>query len=441
MTNSSITQPPEGAMDTMLMPSVKSAVGIVVDGRYRLDELLGEGGMGAVYRGTHVLMGKPVAIKLIHAELAHLPEVVARFEREARSASLLKDPHCISVTDFGKSPEGMLYLVMELLEGEDLHSRVQSGISLSTEQALRIVKEVGVALAHAHSVGVVHRDLKPENIMLVRHGDEEDFAKVIDFGIARIADSTNGGDDRLTRAGFVLGTPAYLSPEQALGEVADHRADLYALGVILYEALSGHQPYSGDSAMDVVTHHLSSPVPRLPRQRYTPELQAIVDKAMAKSPTQRFQSAAELVEAIDGLPVWALVSSPSWVNRIVPTKFEDKLRLVANSMQRRYRALPPKTRRFAPYVAGAVGLAVALIIGLAVGDDVEVPDPSSNKALMVVESPGVDEKEIKAMLERADTQLRGGLAKEAVITAKEILSKSPGQWSAQLLLGHAKFAQ
>jgi serine/threonine protein kinase len=450
-----------GDQDTMLMPSVVPTVGTVIDGRYRLDALLGEGGMGAVYRGIHLLMGKPVAVKLIHGELANNPEAAARFEREARSASLLKDPHCISVTDFGKTEGGVLYLVMELLEGEDLATRLARTGALPTEKALRIVKEVCGALSHAHCAGVVHRDLKPDNIMLVRHGDAEDFTKVIDFGIARIADSADmrgdqhnidgarssdasqsSGSNKLTRVGFVLGTPAYLSPEQARGKEADHRADLYSLGVVLYEALAGKQPFAGETAMDVVMHHLTTPVPRLPRQRYTPELQSILDKAMAKGPAERYQTAAEFAEAIDALPPWALVASPSWLEKVIPPRYENRLRLVATSLIHRYRLLPHRVQKIALASLGAVGLALGLMLTFALfGPEAE---PSGEQAqpgtLVVVDAQGADEKRLKALLQFADTQLRSGLAQEAAITAQEILDKSPSQWSALLLLGHARFA-
>lgn len=428
--------------DTVLMPNAAPNVGSVLDGRYRLDALLGEGGMGAVYRGTHVLMGKPVAVKLIHGELAHIPEVAARFEREARSASLLRDPHCITVTDFGRTEDGVLYLAMELLEGDDLSSRIARSGALPVLDALRLISQVASALSHAHAAGVVHRDLKPENIMLVRHGDEEDFAKVIDFGIARIADSAAESNVKLTRSGFVLGTPAYLSPEQALGEMADHRADLYALGVILYETLAGRQPYTGESAMDVVTHHLSTPVPRLPRQRYTPELQAIIDKAMAKRPQDRFQSAAQLQEAINALPAWAVVASPSWVERIIPRSYEDRLRLGVSAALQRWRTLPAKVQRFSIIGLSAlvlVGL-VALVFGSGQNSARQATGDSRAK-LEVVNGPGVDEKQLQTMLELADTQLRSGQAQEAAITAQEILDMSPKQWAAHLLLGHARFAQ
>jgi serine/threonine-protein kinase len=191
-------------------------IGTIIDGKYRLDKLLGEGGMGSVYAATHVFMDKHVAVKLIHSELAHIEEVAKRFEREARSSSRLSSPHCITVTDFGKTENGELFLVMEILKGEELDEKIKKRGALPAAKAINITIQILKGLAHAHSKGVIHRDLKPENIFLITHGEESDFVKILDFGIAKLA--SDAGSENLTRTGMVFGTPKYLSPEQALGD-------------------------------------------------------------------------------------------------------------------------------------------------------------------------------------------------------------------------------
>ncbi|MBW2279069.1 MAG: serine/threonine protein kinase, partial [Deltaproteobacteria bacterium] len=224
--------PPPAQQDEMLealegmprdtIPSqtdIDPRLGTMIDERYLLLASLGEGGMGAVYQARHVLMDKPVAVKLIHAELAHIADITKRFEREARSSSRLSDPHCITVTDFGTAQDGSLFLVMELLDGESLADLLERDGKVPIDEALRITAQMLKGLGHAHGQGVVHRDLKPENVMLVTHGDESDFVKILDFGIAKLATGTAG--ESLTRTGVVFGTPKYLSPEQALGDEVD----------------------------------------------------------------------------------------------------------------------------------------------------------------------------------------------------------------------------
>jgi serine/threonine protein kinase len=253
-------------------------IGSTIGERYLLHEKIGSGGMGAVYRATHVLMDKPVAIKLISAELTHLPQVVGRFEREARSASRLSDPHCITVTDFGRAEDGTLYLVMELMRGESLDDLLSRKGVLNYSKALALTRQILKGLSHAHAAGIVHRDLKPANVMLVKQGGKKNFVKVFDFGIAKIADSA-GTDHKLTQQGMIVGTPAYISPEQALGEDTDNRADLYATGVMLYEMLVGEVPFVGDAAVDVVTAHISAEVPPMPmNQRFPVGLRELIDR-------------------------------------------------------------------------------------------------------------------------------------------------------------------
>ncbi|MDD5305872.1 MAG: protein kinase [Deltaproteobacteria bacterium] len=415
--------------DTLPAPGHDPQLGKLIDGRYLLLEVLGEGGMGSVYRANHVLMDKPVAVKLIHSELAHLPEVARRFEREARSSSRLTDPHCISVTDFGRTEDGNLFLVMEILEGESLADRLARDGALPAAKAVDITVQILKALAHAHGAGVVHRDLKPENVMLVTHGDETDFAKILDFGIAKLA-SGSGSGEKLTQSGLVFGTPPYLSPEQALGQDVDHRADLYAAGIMLFEMLTGLQPFRAESAMQIISMHITAPIPSLAEHgRFPAGMQGVIDKAMAKQTGDRFASADEFMASLQALDPGAVEEAvPRWAAVMAV------LARYATRARDRFLALDPRRRLFVGGVASAVVLALVLLIALSGKDE------ASKVVYKAVPAKGVDEDRLTNMIEKADGQLRAGLPSEAIITAKEILAASPDQPSALLLLGHAQFA-
>ncbi|MDJ0764458.1 MAG: protein kinase [Myxococcota bacterium] len=419
----------------------------LIDGRYQLHERLGEGGMGAVYRATHVLMDKPVAVKLIHAELAQIPEVAKRFEREARSASRLSDPHCITVTDFGRTKDdNTLFLVMELLTGDSLADRLDTTGTLPVEKALTITRQILQALVHAHSAGVVHRDLKPENVMLTSHGDEVDFAKVFDFGIAKLATGTDPNEN-LTRAGLIVGTPAYLSPEQALGEPADHRADLYAVGVMLYEMLTGDKPFYGESAMDIISSHISSPVPSLqPATVYPRGVQAIIDRAMAKRPADRFPAAAAFIEALDAIDPDEVQQSPhalftprALATRVRPAvvRTNHLLKGASSAVQSYLKGLAPPHRRLIKGLTAVIGL--ALVIGIFAALIQEDNTFDAPVPVAVVEAPGVDEESIKAIFSKAEAEIKAGLPQKAIATLKPALEQSPEQPIGHLLIGHAAF--
>ncbi len=274
-------------------------LGSTIGERYRIVAPLGRGGMGAVYRAEHLMMKKELALKLLHPELGRLDEVARRFEREAEAAARLSHVNIINVTDFGRTAEGSLFLVMELLQGPLLSEVIAAGDGdgkpMSPERAVHILKQILRALEHAHAAGIVHRDLKPDNIVLVEREGEKDIVKLLDFGIARIMDDAK---ESITQAGVVFGTPEYLSPEQAMGEDADGRADLYAAGVILFEMLSGRRPFDGDSRVEVVSMHLTRPIPPLP-PGLPPILGECVQRAMAKKRDERFASAAEFLRALD----------------------------------------------------------------------------------------------------------------------------------------------
>jgi serine/threonine-protein kinase len=280
--------------------------GALVGDRYRVEGLVGEGGMGVVYKVTHVRMRKTFALKVLHAAVSQSSEIAARFEREAVAVGSIDHPNVAAATDFGQLPDGSFFLVCEFIAGRSLRAEVEVG-ALPPARALGILRGVVSAVAAAHARGIVHRDLKPENVMLVDRDGEHDFVKVIDFGIAKLDAQEDAGHERgaqpLTRLGVVMGTPDYMSPEQALGQVVDARADLYSLGVIFYELLTGHCPFRGE-AVSVLRQHVTDEPPPIPADvasRLDPRVPEIVKKLLAKDPAQRFQTAADLLVALDRL--------------------------------------------------------------------------------------------------------------------------------------------
>src|SRR5262245_45771113 len=223
-------------------PAQNSQIGKLLDGKYRLDAYLSQGGMGAVYKATHVMLDKTVVVKLIKPDLVTSPDVVARFQREARAASNLNHPNIVGVYDLGQTDDGTLYIAMEFIDGPSLKDVIREAGPMSATQIVPILNEVASALALAHRHKIIHRDLKPQNIMLATDGGRR-VAKLLDFGIAKTFDDST----QLTRTGFALGTPQYMAPEQASGADVDGRADLYSLGAILYEMLTGEVPFTDPS--------------------------------------------------------------------------------------------------------------------------------------------------------------------------------------------------
>jgi predicted Ser/Thr protein kinase len=250
-------------------------VGTVVSERYRVVRKVGEGGMGAVYQAEHALIGKRVALKVLFADLSRRPELVARFLQEAKSASRIGHENVIDISDFGQTPEGLVYIAMEFLEGEDLGRVLKSERTLPWLRARPILMQIAKALRAAHGQGIIHRDMKPENVFLVQREGRPDFVKVLDFGIAKVVSAEENDGPRLTQTGMIFGTPEYMSPEQAQGQPPDHRVDVYALGCIMYHMLTGGVPFKADSFMGILTKHLLEPVVP-PRQR-RPDLEIPAD--------------------------------------------------------------------------------------------------------------------------------------------------------------------
>ena len=287
-------------------------IGTVISGRYLIRELLGEGGMGSVYLAEHTHMKKRVALKLLHPEMSDNAEVQSRFEREAMASAHIEHPNVAAATDFGRTADGAYFLVLEYVEGTNLRDALEPG-PLSVPRALRIARQMALALERAHESGIVHRDLKPENVMLVKREDEPDFVKVLDFGIAKVLElgaASASGDvakrnvgQPLTRLGTILGTPEYMAPEQALGEAVTPAADLYGLGVMLYEMLTGKHPFDPPDRTAMLSFHIVAPVPlmqdRAPAVDVPATVEAVVRCLLEKDSKKRYPSARALIDAID----------------------------------------------------------------------------------------------------------------------------------------------
>jgi len=285
-----------------------SLVGIVLAGRYEVLRRIGEGGMGAVYEAKHALIGKRVAVKVLLEKFHAKSDFVARLLQEARLASAIGHENIVDVTDFGMTDDGRSFVVMEFLDGESLAELERREAPLPIERSLRIARQVASALGAAHAKGIFHRDVKPENVYLIRRG-ETDFVKVVDFGISKVVKP--GGDDggeayRLTHTGLLLGTPLYMSPEQARGdEDLDHRVDIWALGVLLYECLTGEVPFRANNYLQIIsqvlTHTPASPSELRPELGIPDAVDAVVMRAMEKDRARRYQTMAELEHDLERL--------------------------------------------------------------------------------------------------------------------------------------------
>lgn len=273
-------------------------VGYVIDGRYRIEGVLGRGGMGVVYRARHEVIDKIVAVKILLANSD--PDVVERFVNEARAATAIGNQHIVDTMDFGALPDGSTYFVMEYLQGETLARRIKKERFIAVAHALSITRQIAEGMNAAHRAGIVHRDLKPENIFLEPHESAQDFVKLLDFGIAKVQYAQN----RITRAGTIFGTPHYMSPEQAAGSEVDPRSDIYSLGVILYEMLLGRVPFDAENPMGLLTQHMyTEPTPLTRAEGAPQEISSTVDavamKCLAKKPEERYQTMADLLLDLD----------------------------------------------------------------------------------------------------------------------------------------------
>ena len=296
--------------------------GRTLAGRYRLEGIIGEGSMGRVYAATRTEDGMPVAIKMLRPRWASDEVAVRRFEREAETAARLAHPAVVRVLEFGREERGQHYLVMERVEGEDLHRWIERRHPVPPRLVVALLDDVLGALEEAHEAGIVHRDLKSENVLVVERGDDVE-AKVCDFGIVKLYGQQQS--TALTARGYVCGTPEFMAPEQIRGEAVDARTDVYAVGCLLYHLLTGHLPFEGGSSHAILRRHLKEP-PVPPSERaggviVPPGLERVCLKALAKDPAQRFASAAQmrraLLAAMDDPPRARRLSPLAWLALLV----------------------------------------------------------------------------------------------------------------------------
>jgi serine/threonine protein kinase len=292
--------------------------------------------MGCVYLAEHVAILRPLALKLLHPEVEGIDGISERFQREAFAIGRVDHPNCVNVSDFGKLEDGTLYMVLEMLDGVLLFDLLEKERRLGWRQALHIARHVLSALAYAHEAGIVHRDVKPENVILVDQDGDRDFAKILDFGIAKLFDDAHAeaGVTGLTQVGVTIGTPTYIAPEQAFGQPVDARADLYALSVMLFEMIAGAPPFEAQVVVALLTMHATAEVPRFhdvaPGLRVPPEVEAMIRRGLEKNKEDRIQTAVEYIAQIDdalsceslapGSPPaqsgWEGSGGPSWVEGV-----------------------------------------------------------------------------------------------------------------------------
>ncbi len=279
-------------------------IGKVVSDRYRIEAKLGAGGLGMVFRAVHAGLERPVAIKVLHPQLLPNAALRQRFEREVKMLSMLAHPHIVTMTDSGVLEDGTGYLVMELLEGVSLEDRLKKG-TLTPEESITVCRQILLALVLAHEKGVLHRDIKPANVFLQPLGGGGVHVKLLDFGLAKMR-SEDAAYPTLTADGTILGTPTYMAPEQAAAGSTDASSDLYSLGIVFFEMLTGRPPFTGPAPLELIRAHLATPVPELdevhPGLAPTSELRALIKKTLAKEKEDRFRSAAEMLTALDALP-------------------------------------------------------------------------------------------------------------------------------------------
>jgi len=291
-------------------------LGVTLDGRYRLDAVLGEGGMGSVFRATHLAMDRKVAVKLLKPHLTGDKIALERFSREARATLKAGSPHAVKVLDFGITPVGDYYMVLEYLDGRTVQRELEIDGPFAPPRVAHIARQALHALGAAHAQGLIHRDVKPENLLLMRVGSDGDYTKILDFGVAKLMQGSAGDPAQLalTAAGMVFGTPEFMSPEQACGQPLDGRSDLYSLAATMFVMLTGTTLFEGTTAIEWLTHHVRTPAPQLamvrPELAAYPELDAVLQRCLAKQREQRPETAAEMAHLLAELEP-ALTRSPA----------------------------------------------------------------------------------------------------------------------------------
>ena len=381
--------------------------GAILAGRYRLEEVVGHGGMGSVWRATHTGLGEQVAVKLVSSAFARSSEALRRFDTEAKSAAKLRSRHVPQVFDNGVLEDGTPYLVMELLHGESLAARINRLGPIPLPETVGIVEQCCRALGRAHSLGIVHRDIKPENIYLAHSVDDDSYiVKVLDFGIAKVASPLSDDGRSSTRTGTLLGTPLYMSPEQARGlRSIDSRTDLYSLGLVSYTMLTGRLPFSGETLGDLLLQICAEPLPSLCAlaPSLPPPMEDWFRKACARTPDERYSSAQEMVEGMRvaaGISASAgfggsFSSSEGGGSHLPRPSFESKQIATLQASSTTGGALlattapnPRRARWIAVAAAAVVGLAVVPVIVLVTrGKDPTTKAPASETASAVATAP------------------------------------------------------
>ncbi len=353
-------------------------LGTIVADRYHVLKKLGEGGMGQVYLVEHVKMGRKSALKVMHPGMGKDVDAISRFNREAANASRISHPNVASVYDFGETTDGIIYLAMEFVDGPPLTSIIEQQGALPPKRAAEIVRQASEALAVAHDMAIVHRDLKPDNIMLAKNRDGSDCVKVVDFGIAKAA----GNDaQKVTRTGLVVGTPEYMSPEQLSGDKLDGRSDIYSLGLVAFNMLTGTLPFPSDSAQESMIMRLTDrpkPLTEMkPDVTWTPDVQAVMDRALERDAALRYQNATEfglaLVQAVDRMPITQAAEAGTQVidsAAVPPTRVSARpsadaenatVAMPAPGGEVSRNTAPAAKSRMVPIVGG---IAVVLVIGV-----------------------------------------------------------------------------
>jgi eukaryotic-like serine/threonine-protein kinase len=400
--------------------STDALVGTTLSGRYQIIRPIGEGGMGIVYEAQHVLIEKRVALKVLRDDFSRRPEVVERFRQEAKSASRIGHEHIVDISDFGETPNGQSYFVMEFLEGEDLANVLAREGTLPAHRAVRIALQCCKALGAAHGKGIVHRDMKPENIFLIAREGNDDFVKIVDFGIAKMSDIETSGPPgrKLTKTGMIFGTPEYMSPEQAAGRALDHRVDVYALGVILFEMLTGRVPFVGDTFMGILTQHMFEEVPPLrsvkPDVIAPDELQNVLFEALAKDPDARFKSMEDygkaLASAMDVSGVSGQFASATVPGYGEPVKVMRRGPRLIDAESAKPSEYPPRARKSSAGLFVGVGAIALLLVVAAI-------------ALYVAIQPGY------TAASNGDGEIRGGGGddREAANPPVALMTEEPAQ--------------
>ena len=395
-------------------------VGQVVADRYHVVKKLGEGGMGQVYLAEHVKMGRRSAIKVMNPSMVHDPDAIARFNREASNASRINHPNVCAIYDFGETPDGLIYLAMEFIEGEPLTDLLAQGGALPVPRAVSIFLQVADALQAAHDLGIVHRDLKPDNVMLTHRKGGGDVVKVVDFGIAKAVGGDEAGQ-KVTKTGLVVGTPEFMSPEQLSGDTLDGRSDLYSLALVFYRMLSGKLPFEATTVQETMIKRLTDEPAKLadvrPDLMFPAGLQPVLDTALARTPTERYQSvakfAADVAAVTGGRVATAAVpqtrgADPEGKTQLLDATAGPTTRI---SAKRPPAAVPPpKKRSLAPAMVGVVVLLAAggAWVVLSGGSKTNGNPADSSRAVQDTAKPGGDRETAGTLPKPESTAHRGG---------------------------------